>query len=80
MFASRIAVDSVPRFRIAGALPRDVLVQPVEDRLQHLAVVLLDHHHVAVAADADVAEPQLFGTFTPACFRNAGSPGLPGDA
>ena len=29
----------------------DALVDPIEDRLEHLAVVFLHHHHVAVAVD-----------------------------
>ena len=38
-----------------------VLVDPRENRLQHLTVVLLDHHHVAVAVDSQRDEPHLLG-------------------
>ena len=49
--------------------------EPLQNRLERLAVVLLAHHHVAVAADAEVLQPDLLGG-TPACFRYATAPGL----
>ena len=39
---------------------RNILLDPIQDRLQHLAVVFLRHHHVAIAMDAVIGQPQLF--------------------
>ena len=44
----------------ARAGGRHVLVDPLENRLEHLAVVLFHHHHVAVPVDAVIHEAKLF--------------------
>ena len=49
------------RRRRLRAVGRHVLHNPVRDGLEGLAVVLLEHHHVPVALDAVVDQPQLFG-------------------
>ena len=64
MSASFIAVESffaVLFAALALGAGVHVLLDPRQDRLQHLAVVLLDHHHVAVAVDVVSHEPQFFG-------------------
>ena len=40
---------------------RNLAVHPIQDRLQHFAIVFLYHHHVAVAVDAVLRQPQFFG-------------------
>ena len=37
-----------------------ILVHPTQDGLQHLAIILLHHHHVAIAVDAVLCQAQLF--------------------
>src|SRR5262245_3807866 len=39
----------------------DVLDHPFVDHMRDLEIVLLDHHHVAVAMDAFVLQPDEFG-------------------
>jgi hypothetical protein len=56
----RIVAGSPYRGRlIVGA--GHVLVHPVDERLQHLAAVLLHHHGVAIAVHPECAPAQLLG-------------------
>src|SRR5688572_10482905 len=45
----------------AGYRRRHVVLDPVHDELDHVVTVLLEHHHVAVAADADLLEANEVG-------------------
>ena len=60
-FSASESLARSPRRRRLAVAAGHVLVHPVDDRLQHLAAVLLDHHHVAVAVDAELRQPQLLG-------------------
>ena len=62
--ASFMAVESSPFLGdVLGQRSQvvDVLIEPVQDRLQRLAIVLFAHHQVAVAVDAEVGQPDFFG-------------------